>query len=337
MKKYLMLFLVSLVLSLFAGSAQAGDPGKIRCGITAPAVPADMTPVLFMKPEILKHYGKSYAVDMISFRGSSPMIAALAAKEIDFGYLAFSSFANAILGAKLDIKIVADLQQDGVPGYFSHKWAVLEESGIVKTEDLRGRTVAVPAFGTGLDLALRVILKNHGLDPKKDLQIVEVGFGNMEPMLRARKIDVGVFIPTLWYKALEKGGVKEIFDQRQGMGRCQMLIHVGRTEFLKKNPKIVSNFFEDYLIWRRYILDPENQEEAARLVAKYTRRSVDFYKPWVFKKGKDFYRDRDGIPDMDALQKNVDLLYEMQFIKKKLDTKQYLNLSYIQAARKLVK
>ena len=98
----------------------------------------------------------------------------------------------------------------------------------------------------------------------------------------------------------------------------------------------MSGFFEDYLIARRYILNPAHQEEVSEMTAKFLKRPVEQIKPWAFKKKDDFYRDRDGYIDIVTLQKNVDLLYEMGFIKSKLDVKQNIDLSYIQNAVKKV-
>src|SRR5215469_12276364 len=77
-----------------SGLARADEPLKLRVGWAV--VPAQLTSVLFAKPELLKHYGKSYTVEPIHFRGSTPQITALAAGELDLAALAFSSFALTI-------------------------------------------------------------------------------------------------------------------------------------------------------------------------------------------------------------------------------------------------
>jgi sulfonate transport system substrate-binding protein len=338
MKIRKVIWLVLVGMLVLSTQTIGAEPLKVKFGYTLGAVPADLTPILYAKPEILKHYGKTYTVELINFGGSSAMIAALAAKEIDMGYLAFASFASALIEAKLDIVAYGDLQQDGVRGYFSHIFAALETSGIRSIKDLKGKIVAVPLFGTGLDLGARVALKKEGLIPEKDVRMVEVSFGNVEPMLREKKIDVGPFVPTLWYVANAKGGLVPVFTESTGMGRVQMLVHVARKDFLQKNKAVMPDFFEDYVIARRYILNPTHQEEASKMTAKFLRRPVEQIRPWAFKKKDDFYRDRDGYIDVDALQKNVDLLYEMGFIKAKLDVKKHIDHSYIQnAVRKIGK
>src|SRR5690348_5311432 len=109
----------AVAVALAAGSfpglmpARAAEPLKIT--ISWAVVPGQLTAVLFNNPAILKHYGKSYTVELTHFRGSTPQITSLASGNVDFASLAFSSFGLAIQNAHLDdIRVVADLYQDGI-------------------------------------------------------------------------------------------------------------------------------------------------------------------------------------------------------------------------------
>lgn len=102
-----------------SGTVRAAEPLKLR--VAWAVVPAQLTAVLFEKKDLLKHYGKSYTVEAIHFRGSTPQITALAAGELDLASLAFSSFALAVQNAHMnDLRVVSDLYQDGIPGYYSN-------------------------------------------------------------------------------------------------------------------------------------------------------------------------------------------------------------------------
>src|SRR6266851_5993650 len=93
-------------------------PLPIRAGWAV--VPAQLTSILFEKKDILRHYGISYTWEPIRFRGSAPQITALAAGEIDIAAFAFSTFGLAIQNAKMeDIRVIGDLYQDGIPGYYT--------------------------------------------------------------------------------------------------------------------------------------------------------------------------------------------------------------------------
>ncbi len=64
------------------GPSADAEPVKIRIGWST--MPGHLIPVLYSKPDILRHYGKSYTVEPIRFRGSSPQITAMAAGETCF-------------------------------------------------------------------------------------------------------------------------------------------------------------------------------------------------------------------------------------------------------------
>lgn len=308
----------------------AAEPVKIRISYTVPGL--ELLSMFAEKTDILKHYGISYTVELLHFRGTSPMITAFAAKQLDLGNLAFSSFAVAVLNAGLDLKILAEDLKSGVPGHFADKWAALETSGITSVAELRGKTIGINAFGTAVDLALRVMMKKHGLVDKKDYRIVEVAFPNQEATLREGKIDAACFVQPFWAIANAKGGMRPIFDVHDAMGPAQLVFLAGRSEFLAQHPQVIQDFFEDYLRFWRWTLAPANRDAAIELAATFTKRPVAAFASWLLT-SEDYYRDPDGLVDAAMLQRNVDTLYDMQFIPKSLDIGQYLDLSYVRQAK----
>lgn len=320
--------LVALGLGLPAGRALA-EPITVR--VAGGVIPGVLAPVLFELKDQLKHYGASYVTQFTYFRGSSPQIQALAAKELDFGYLAFGSFPSAILNAKLDLQIVADMIQEGVEGYYSAVRAVRADSGITKVEDLRGKKIGIIAYGTGNDLGNRAMLKRHGLEFGKDYTMIEVQPPNMAAMLREGKIDLAWLTTPFWFIEERKGGLRKLFDGVDAMGPTQVLILAGRAEFLQANRAAVLDFFEDYLRALRHALDPKNRDQLLEITARLGKRPKETFASWAFTK-RDYYRDPNGIPNIKALQANIDLLTEMDLIKTKFDVSRHVNLSFIKEA-----
>ena len=118
--------LAALTSLAFSGAAWA-EPLKIR--IAWSTMPTHLIPALYVKKDLLKHYGGSYVVDPIQFRGSSPQLTALAAREIDMATLGPAPFALGVLNARLDLKVVADVFQDGAPGHLTMQFLVRREDG----------------------------------------------------------------------------------------------------------------------------------------------------------------------------------------------------------------
>ncbi|MEE9275717.1 MAG: ABC transporter substrate-binding protein [bacterium] len=328
--------LAVFVLALTAAVSDAAKkPVEIRLAYGIP--PLQITGLLFAKKELLTHYGKSYTLKMIYAKASSLVPPLLAAKEADVGYVSYTAFAHSIVNAKLDIKIVADLLQWGIPGWFNSFWSVRRDSGINTVKDLKGKRIAVPAFGTALDMALRVMMRRQGFEANRDYNVVEVRFPNMAGMLTSGKVDAAVLLPPWWYQPRYNKKLKFIFSPDQALGRIQALFQVARTEWLKKNPEVAKDFFEDYLkAWRWYI-DPSNREEALDIIAKLTKRPRKNYAGWALTP-KEYYRGPNALVNAKALQSNVDVMHKLGFLKRKLDVSKYMDMSYIEEAnRRLAK
>lgn len=323
--------LTGLILGLGKEVAFAQAPFKVR--VAYGQAPLTIIGLLFQKPEILKNYGKSYVVEGISFRGTSPQIQAFAAKELEVGYLAYASFPFAITKARLDVKIVADMFQDGVPGFAPNTyWTVLADSPIKKIEDLRGKTIGINLFNTGVDINLRTMMKKYGMEYPRDYNIVEVSFPNQEAFLREKKIDVACLILPFWYPARQRGGIRHLFTSIEAIPKTQFLFTIARSDFLRDKPEIARDFFEDWLIAWRWFLNPANRAEAHKLAAKVTKRKIEDI-DWAFTE-KDMYRHPDGIPDLETLQKNIDQMVEIGLLDKTVDVAKYVDLSFVKEAKK---
>ncbi|MBI3077349.1 MAG: ABC transporter substrate-binding protein [Deltaproteobacteria bacterium] len=321
---------VILALGLMAQPVLGGErPVRIRVASGATSI---VIPILFQKPEILRHLQRSYVPDFVFFAGSSPQIQALGARELDIAWLAFASFPLAILNAKLDLRITADLIQETKDSYSAVR-GVLEPSSITRIEDLKGKRIGIIAFGTGSDLGTRAMLKRHGLEYLRDYRLVEVRPPNMEAMLREGKIDLAWFDAGFWHRAQGKGGIRPLFRGTDIFGTVQVLVQVARQEFLSRNREVVIDFYEDYLRGLRWALDGTQREEVIKLAARYFKLPEAAMRGYYLTKA-DYYRDPDGIPNIEVFQKDIDLMHEMGVLPQKFDAGRYLDLSYIKEARR---
>ena len=282
----------------------------------------------------LTERGKSYVVEPVHFRGSTPQITALAAGELEIAALAYSSFPLAVHNAKLDLRVVADVFQDGVPGHYSSEYLVAGDSPIRSAAELRGKRVATNAIGGAVDIGARAMLKKHGLEDKRDYTILEVGFPNMTAMVREGKVDAAGFVVPFAISA-KQAGLRPLFVMRDAVGVTQMLVWAARADFLARHRPALVDFFEDHQRALRWFLDPANREAAIAMVAAFTKRPADSYRPWLFT-AQDYYRHPQGLPDLEALQRNIETAHELGFLPKPLDVKAYSDLSLLQEAIALV-
>jgi len=317
-----------LALGLTAGAAKA-EPVKIRMSWVAPL--ANWASILLEKKDLMKHLGKSYTLETIHFRGTPPQIAALANNEIEVASLAYSSFPIAVANAGLsDLRVIADEFQEGVPGYYTDKYWVRKDSGINKVEDLKGKVMGTNAGGSAVDVAIRAMLRKHGLEPNRDYTFLEGPLPAMPAMLLAKKADL---IPAVLPFALNpklKAGAKPLFTQADATGRTDMIIICARQSFIDAHRAAMVDFMEDMLTVVHWYLDPKNHAEVAKIASKITKAPPERF-GWLFTKN-DNYRDPNMMPDLKALQNNVDTVKELGFIKTRVDISKHSDLSLLKDA-----
>jgi len=298
-------------------------------------VPVDQIVSLFDIPAIqqtvLKNYGKRYKVELGRAQGTPLLVAAMAAGETDIAFLAYNSFASAVIKNVVPggLTIVASDFYDSSPDYFNFPWLALADSPINGVRELRGKKIGVLAIGTGADATTRLMLKKNGLDPVKEVSIVEIPAPAMEEALRSKKIDAGFFAPIFAYKAMAAGGVKKIFDSYQAWGtQYAFSFVVARTDYVKKSPDAVKGFLEDYVALMNYVYKPEARETVIDLVATHFKVPKPVLQQFYLTK-KDVYRRLDGRIAPEELQHAVTRLHELGFLDKDLPVAQYVDTSYL--------
>ena len=143
------------------------------------------------------------------------MITALANGELEIANLAFSTLPIAIQNANLDdLRVIADEFQDGVPGYYSQEYMVLSDGPIKKIEDLKGKVVAINAAGGAVDVAIRTMLRRHGLEANRDYVMVEAPLPTMRAMLAEKKADLIPTVPPFAFDPALRSIAKPLFVNR---------------------------------------------------------------------------------------------------------------------------
>ncbi len=127
---------------------------------------------------------------------------------------------------------------------------------------------------------------------------------------------------------------RPLFIQRDAIGVTQMIVWAARKPFIDKNRAAMIDFMEDTLRTVRWYLDPKNHNEVMQIAARVTKQPPERF-DWVFTK-KDAYRDPNMLPDLTALQRNVDMTRDLNFVRGTIDIKKHADLSLVEeAARRL--
>lgn len=319
-----------IAIALGAGAA-AADPVKIRVGWVQPV--SNLPSILFLKDGIALHQGQSYEMVPTHFANTPAMIPALAAGDIEIATLAYSSFALAVQNAGIDdLRVIADELQDGVDGYYSNEMMVLKASPITTVEDLKGKVLASNGAGGAVDMALRAMLRQHGLEDKRDLTIIEISSPNQRAALGEHKVDLITTATPFSQNPELRAMARTLFTQKDAVGSTQMILWAARVSFIEKNRAALVDFLADAIRARRFYADPANHAEAVRLAADFSKQPADQLDGWLFTKTGDYYRDPNDLPNLDALQRNIDMQQQLGFLKTSLDVRKYADLSMVEEA-----
>ena len=326
------LALILTCVSTWTGAANA-DPLKISEGWVAPG---NWASIWLQKKDLAKHFGQSYVLVPEHYVGTPPMITALANNQVDIANLAYSTLGIAIDNAGLsDLRIVSDEFQDGVPGYYSQEFMVLKDGPIHKVEDLKGKVVATNAEGSAVDVALKAMLHKHGLEPKRDYTVIEAPFPAMRSMLAEKKVDLIPAVLPFSYDPALQSIARDLFTARDALGISDFVIWVARKPFIDKNRAALVDFFEDTLRITHWYEDPANHDAATKILGDLVKWPPAIF-GWAFTH-RDVYHDPNMLPNLGALQRNVDMTHELGFTKGSLDVKKYSDLSIVEEAAKRLK
>ena len=184
-KNYGLLSFVLLMLVFFPSIAPAQDKklDKIRVGGGS----ASATQMSLWLAKEGNYYGKhGLNVEAISIPGSSLALQAMLAGDLPIIQLGGAASIQANFSGA-DTVIIATIVRKFLFWIFA-------KPGIERMEDLRGKVFGTTRFGTLSDLAARFALRAHGIDPERDITMVQTG-GPAEAItaMVAGKIDAAAF------------------------------------------------------------------------------------------------------------------------------------------------
>ena len=118
---------------------------------------------------------------------------------------------------------------------------------------------------------MRVKLKKDGIDPKKDVQVVEVAFPNQAAAIREKRIDCGILILPFMNAEIAKGDLRPLFTGGDAFGPYSVIFQVVTNDFLKAHTEAVKSFLADYVIGLHWFYDPANRAKAIEITADFTK------------------------------------------------------------------
>lgn len=232
MKKRPLSFLCSLAVLSWCAMAPAAETTRIAYPSAA---------VTFVPLWVAKEAGflkkENLPIDLVSIRSSPIAMAALLSGELDMIVGGVNPAIAMQLQGYKDITVFGGLIN-------TFLFSICALPGIEDVSQLRGKKLGVTRFGGSNDFAGRYYLRQRGLDPAKDVALIQVG--SQEDILRAllsKNLDAAV----LGYPAVfiaKKNGLRELADLTRSGLRYQLTGFVAKKSFLAEKQSLVTRYFK---------------------------------------------------------------------------------------------
>ncbi|MBI4967406.1 MAG: ABC transporter substrate-binding protein [Rhodospirillales bacterium] len=297
--------------------ALAQNLPTLRVGWTIPAEESKY--YMMRRAQEFPSLGKIYKIEWVQFQGTTPMIQAMLAGALDCATMAPMSLAQGHIENGLNAYIVA-MHVGERPGSFSGYWAVKEDSPIKTAADLKGKTLGTNAYGSGVYYHMLLWLKRNGIDPERDVKIVETGFPPSEDAIRSGRVDAGPLVQPFAIRAEEKGGIRKLFSLLDVQSPNVQIFEGCKKEYADANPAVIRQYVKDLTASIRMVM--ANKPEARKVVSEITKAPEAALEKFLLT-DKDFFRDPGGKPDLASIQETFSLYFKAGFLKRELDVKQF--------------
>ncbi len=315
-------FALAVVGSLLAFSgARAQD--TIRVGWTIPAEESKYW--MMRRPQEFPDLGKAYKIEWVQFQGTAPMVQAMVAGALDCSTQGVLSLAQGAIQAKLETYIVAQHVGEK-PGSFSVYWAVKADSPIKLVGDVKGKSVGINVFGSGIYGPMALLFKRNGVDAEKDIKLVETGFPGSEDAIRSGRVDVGVLNQPFAARAEAKGGLRRLFSLSDQQENIVHIFEACRKDFVDKNPELVRRYVRDITSGMKKAL--ASREETLKVVAEVTKASVEVLDTYLLR-SNDFAREPGARPNFPAIQAMFDIYAESRMVPERLEVARFRHPSIV--------
>jgi NitT/TauT family transport system substrate-binding protein len=234
--RFKFLLLISVII-LLAPSAPAQQREKVRVALGSISVSSSLFPIA-QEVGIFPKYG----IDMepIYFGGGMNSIAAVTSNSVQF----LAAGATATVGARLggiDIMILS-VQSN------KFDYSVFAAPEIKTVQDLKGKIVTGTRPGASADSALRLYLKQNGLEPDKDvifISVAESQQGRLNALMRGSVS--GTVLAPPFSNIARQAGYRELVDLRKTDLEYAGNSIAANVPYIKSHPQLVENFLKGYI------------------------------------------------------------------------------------------
>lgn len=148
-------------------------------------------------------------------------------------------------------------------------YALLAQKEIKTFDQLKGKRFAVSRFGSASDLGTRLILQRYGLNPDKDVTILQIGGTSTRlSALNKRSVDATILTPE-FFNVAKKMGFTILTDPTQYDIPFPQLEVITTRAFLKAQPDVATRYMRAILEGIHSV--KQNPEPSIAALKKYLK------------------------------------------------------------------
>ncbi len=206
-------------------------------------------------------------VELMFIEGGTKGIQALVSKDVPIIVVAGSAVVNA-KAEGADVKMIA-----GLVNTMTYDLVVPKE--VQSAADLKGKKLGVSKFGSSSDTAIRFAVRKLGLDPQKDVNILQVGTETARiAALKSGQMHATVLDPSLTQELTPAGFHPLLALYKSGLEYQHTGVATSEA-YIKSNRATVDKFAQALLDSIAYYKDPKNEAEVLKIIDKYLQLEGD--------------------------------------------------------------
>lgn len=144
---------------------------------------------------------------------------------------------------------------------------------IRNVNDLKGKTVGVTRFGSSTDFAMRYLLLKQGLNPDKDVTVLQLGGMPELAAALSKSLIVAAPLSAPTHIRARAAGAQPLIDLAKAGVYFPHTAVTTRRAYLKSNRDVALNFFRGYSEGIQRFLN--ERPLAKKIIQKYTRDTTD--------------------------------------------------------------
>jgi len=198
---------------------------------------------------------------------------------------------------------------------------------------VKGKTIATSGFGGTPNSITRYLLKKWGLDPTKDVTLIETANSAVLPVVKNKQAQIGCSTEPFITQGVKSGAWGEPFiNIPKELGPYAYSTFNVRLDSIQKTPELVTGFVRGMMKSLKFV--DENHDEAAELAQKqFPTMAIDDLKATLARSFADAMWSKDGTVSRAAWDTAKSVVMSAGILKSDVGYDEIIDMSFVEKAR----